>query len=59
MTKKHYEMIARAINHEITLTRYEGDVTPLKNLAERLSREFQSDNARFDRQKFLSACGAL
>src|SRR5688572_2255826 len=49
MSRKHYEMIAEALN--ITTN----DVSPALELANR----FQADNSRFDIERFMSAaCGS-
>jgi hypothetical protein len=52
--KRHYEMIARRIDK----TR---DEFPLSNalltLGQRLADDFAADNPRFDRARFLRACG--
>lgn len=51
MTKKDYELIAEAING----TSYSDD--GLDGLAYLLAAKFESDNPRFNRNKFLQACG--
>lgn len=51
MTKKHFVMIAQAINS----TRY--DNNNLDGLAYHLAAEFERENPRFDRKRFLEACG--
>lgn len=58
MTRKHYEAIAAAI-------REESDAFPtdlvvrgtLERLASALGGVFAADNPRFDRARFLAACG--
>lgn len=61
MTRKHYEMIAKAIYDETTphLGSYGGcdSVQALADLARSLSAAFATDNPRFDRERFLKACG--
>jgi len=62
MTKKDYILIAEAIK---TYTDEERDNKAdsnhayyvLKNLANNLANKLYEDNARFDRDKFLKACG--
>lgn len=56
MTKKHFEAIARVLNAE------QSDKTgeardALRDVAIRLAAQFNMDNPRFDRDKFLTACG--
>lgn len=51
MTKKDYELIARAING----TRY--DSNGLNGLAYLLCAEFERLNPKFNRNKFLELCG--
>jgi len=47
MTRKHYEKIAKAISKG----------TDIVVLVEMLMDIFEDDNPRFDREKFLIACG--
>jgi hypothetical protein len=51
MTKKHYEAIASIIEY------YAHDTTVYNALANRLADYFAQDNPKFDRQRFLKACG--
>lgn len=52
MTKKDYELIARVIQEN------EGDDLRSHNyLVGSLAYAFEQDNPRFDRNKFLQACG--
>jgi hypothetical protein len=58
MTKKDYELIAAAIN----LVGYanvsnEAAQTTLNKLARLLAEQLGNDNPRFNRDKFLQACG--
>lgn len=70
MTKKTFEMIARAIKAEryadtminestgASIKSYRlGGNHALDDLARRLADEFAHENPRFDRAKFLDACG--
>ncbi len=63
-TKRHYETIAKAVREtvnedlaaftpEIAATR----VDATRAVAEKLAVVFKRDNARFDRNRFLDACG--
>lgn len=56
MTKKHYEAIAR-IFRGIELDTDGFIETHYENIVSRLADYFESENPRFDRDKFLSACG--
>lgn len=59
MTKEHYKMIARNIARGVD----EGmpfcppDAISASELAHNLADELQADNPRFDRDRFLRACG--
>ena len=60
MTKTHFERIARTIKVEQEQPLY--DELPMcreaiKDVAIRLAAEFNIENPRFDRRKFLTACG--
>jgi hypothetical protein len=55
MTKTHFEATASLIRGTYTETEGEADV--VKNLAERMAAMFARENPRFDRDKFLTACG--
>ena len=62
MTKKDYEMIATAIsvNYEIAIKHKHERPTPdfaIELVANTLAGIFKEDNARFDKEKFLKACG--
>lgn len=52
MTKKHYEAIACEISFLFGRNR-----TCAEIIAHRLADYFQQDNPRFDRERFLKACG--
>jgi hypothetical protein len=51
MTKKHYAAIAAIIAQS------EETTDPVYFIARQLSVLFASDNERFDRERFLAACG--
>ena len=63
MTRKDYELIAEAIK-DVGLF-YHLDGEPMRSDAEvvlysvamELARELRAENTRFDRQRFLTACG--
>ena len=65
LTKKHFEMVARNIATEVT-TVDQGSYTidqqnavkvSMRNLAINLCIEFRAENANFDGQRLLAACG--
>ena len=59
MTKKDYEMLARLINHRVQrdLPLRGFAFETLKGFAWDFSDEAKRDNPRFDRDRFLKACG--
>lgn len=64
MTKKDYELIAKSINLTLLdmatgISRESMDIviTTGSKMANDLSDALQADNPRFDRQRFLAACG--
>ncbi len=59
MTRKDYEIIARAFriaNGSITIAPYDAK-TALELASTILADDLEKDNSRFDREKFLTACG--
>lgn len=54
MTKKHFEAIAAILSEVHEDYRFDGAVDAVAN---RLSDYFKSENSRFDRDRFLAACG--
>lgn len=63
MKKKHYELIARIFNKNIhdkdpkmAEVRYSGN-TIAKAMAQQFADVLSKDNPKFDRAKFLEACG--
>jgi hypothetical protein len=58
MTKKHFIKIAAAFNTEYTSPwRNESERYMLSRLAHQITDAAQEDNPRFDRKRFLKACG--
>lgn len=55
MTKKDYELIASQINGSRFYRNEQYIVTEF--LVNRLANVFKADNPKFDRDKFLEACG--
>jgi urease gamma subunit len=59
MTRKDYELIADAISGTIAEYARQGEdvADVMRELAENLATELETDNPRFDREKFRKACG--
>lgn len=57
MTKKHFIAIAAAIWVELQQTKSTLEDRAIENMARRLCAVFAEENPRFDRAKFLAACG--
>jgi hypothetical protein len=61
MSKKHYIAIAAAIWDELhgplAMQRTPDEADGIRRMARRLTQVFWSDNPRFDRKRFLDACG--
>lgn len=62
MTKKDYELIAGTFRSFYSSKAYGGDIEVgarlgVQDLAEGLAYDLARDNPKFDRQKFLKACG--
>jgi hypothetical protein len=62
MSRKDYEAIAEAIKSERENQWREAapdslPVLALRSMAQRVARVFEADNPRFDRGRFLRACG--
>ena len=53
--KKHFEAIA-AICEQVSI---HGDADTVRWVATRMADYFASENPRFDREKFLTACGVV
>jgi len=63
-SKKHFESIARIVNvtfqHQATnLDVCEGWNAAASSMAHRLADYFEHENPRFDRERFLKACGIV
>jgi hypothetical protein len=54
MTQKDYKLIAEAFSDHL---RMHGPEVEVEALAHRLSEKLAQDNGRFDKVKFLKACG--
>lgn len=66
MSRKHFEIVARAIKDARPLRKGSTDISvvviaghhaALDNAADFLADAFQAENPRFDRARFLAACG--
>ena len=62
MTRKDYVLISKTINHHLANMGMSGKATSKEfeavgAIAHKLARELERENPRFDRDKFLDACG--
>jgi hypothetical protein len=58
MTRKDYELIAKAINLAVRgAIALDRPLSELRFLAATLAMDLRRDNPRFDEDKFLKACG--
>jgi hypothetical protein len=58
MTRKDYELIAKVFNYlAVDVANGDYDTITMSQIVENLSLELQKDNPRFNRARFLSACG--
>ncbi len=60
MGRKQFEMIAKAVKGQVALAEEASQDTGafyLRNLADDLADGFRAENPRFDRDRFLRACG--
>jgi len=55
MTRKHFELIAAAIAAQVPAVGHSAALLIAASLAD----DFAFENPRFDRQRFLKACGVL
>ena len=56
MTRKDYELIARAIRAARTNTNSFEGLVGIRRVMEELRAELQATNPRFDGRKFIEAC---
>ncbi len=61
MTKKDYALVAKCvkaqINEGLPYEEYRLHLIPIRKLVGKLVSEFQIDNPKFDKDKFIKACG--
>lgn len=57
MTRKDYELLAEVIRTSRKVTTGETVLVSVEHLANTLATELEIENPRFDRARFLSACG--
>lgn len=66
LSKKHYEQFAHRFSMAVAVVKktglpgqdfYDLQLLTLKELANDMATDFAYDNPRFDRQRFLTACG--
>jgi hypothetical protein len=56
-TQRHFESVAKIIRDELDSATGRANRLIIRNLAQRFASEFESDNVRFDLQRFYAACG--
>lgn len=59
MSRKDYEQMASVIKREVNQANHDAEVMVLERLAKHLAGVFALDNPRFDRVRFMRACGFL
>ena len=59
MTAKDFKAIAKAISHNTYTGSHGGYYIMLEDITNDLCDYFQTTNAKFDRDKFLKACGVV
>lgn len=58
-TRKHYEAVARMIHSERDDAQEQETRLVVDRIASRMADIFGNDNPRFDRDRFLRACGTV
>lgn len=56
MTKKHYEAIAKILHQSVQYD-FEGDYGLTTKVVNELADYFEQENPKFNRERFLQACG--
>jgi hypothetical protein len=59
MTKKHFIALAQTIKTEAARAKTEAERAVVRRLAEGIASVCAEGNGRFDRGRFLHACGVL
>ena len=57
MTRRHYKAIAAILNNALDNIEETSAVPEVTELAHALADYFKTENANFDRTRFLEACG--
>ena len=61
MTKRHFDTVAKIIAYEMIRVKSQGKsgsrIDSIKTIAVDLARNFNGFNERFDKGRFLKACG--
>ena len=57
MTRKDYVAIARALNEQVSFVTTENARYVLAAVMQHTADVFAADNPRFDRDRFMAACG--
>ena len=56
-TRQHYKAIAAIIRPHLLVSKIREDGAQVADIALELADYFAQDNPRFDRERFLEACG--
>jgi hypothetical protein len=59
LTRQHFELIAATIASEKVKPMTDAERVRLQNLACRFADQFEANNPRFNRERFINACGFL
>ena len=58
MTRKDYELIAKAIKRSVEgVPSKKGDMVLIRHTVNCIAEEMSIDNPKFNKEKFLAACG--
>lgn len=57
ITKQTYELVASVIRSRIESAKYESQWDEAEEIAKVLADKFAANNPRFNRERFLIACG--
>jgi hypothetical protein len=57
--KRHYEFLANLFNYELEVRSDETEKNVIKGMARLLASRLSADNPKFDRTRFLKACGIV
>lgn len=57
MSRKHYIATAAMLNRKVAQANNVDEYATIQHIAESMADIFKADNPRFDRDRFLTACG--